>query len=357
MSLSFDPGALRLILALLVVASHLSDLEVGRPAVFVFFLLSGYWVARMYDQRYRPGGGVGVFWLSRWLRLWLTFAAVALLALAARALVPGARPPAAAELWSLGLLGIASHHRDPVGTAWSLDIELQFYLLLPLLLPLLAGARTPGRRTALAAAALALTAAGWVLQQALGLVTVLAFLPPFLAGMAIWLRQDAGARTPSGRAAALSVAAFLGIGLAVVALPELRPLMLRSVPGPIHEDLFGLGWTLALLPFLAWNLAQPGRGLDRHLGNISFPLYIVHWPVIALLRPWLTALPEHPVAGRLALLAAVALVTLAAYLAIDRPAERLRAAVISRLNRPRPAAEDPAAIRFSSEPPAGPVRA
>lgn len=78
---------------------------------------------------------------------------------------------------------------------------------------------------------------------------------------------------------------------------------------------------------------------------------------ISLLRPWLTALPEHPVAGRLALLAAVALVTLAAYLAIDRPAERLRAAVISRLNRPRPAAEDPAAIRFSSEPPAGPVRA
>ena len=48
---TFGPGLLRLTLALFVVVSHLTRYEIGRPAVFVFFMLSGYWVMKMYAEK------------------------------------------------------------------------------------------------------------------------------------------------------------------------------------------------------------------------------------------------------------------------------------------------------------------
>ena len=57
---SFGPGQFRVILAILLVFSHMSYVEIGRPAVFVFFMLSGYWVLRMYEEKCRPAASVGV---------------------------------------------------------------------------------------------------------------------------------------------------------------------------------------------------------------------------------------------------------------------------------------------------------
>ena len=53
------PGFFRLFLAAAVVVSHLSNLEIGRPAVFAFFALSGFWVMRMYDEKYAASGDAG----------------------------------------------------------------------------------------------------------------------------------------------------------------------------------------------------------------------------------------------------------------------------------------------------------
>ena len=36
------PGSLRLLLALAVVGSHVSEIGAGRPAVMIFFIISGY---------------------------------------------------------------------------------------------------------------------------------------------------------------------------------------------------------------------------------------------------------------------------------------------------------------------------
>ena len=49
---SFGPGAFRFFLASLVVVQHVSRLSLGHPAVLLFFMLSGYWVSRMYAERY-----------------------------------------------------------------------------------------------------------------------------------------------------------------------------------------------------------------------------------------------------------------------------------------------------------------
>lgn len=51
---NFGPGQFRIFLAALVVLSHLSSLGIGRPAVFTFFMLSGYWVLRMYEENIAP---------------------------------------------------------------------------------------------------------------------------------------------------------------------------------------------------------------------------------------------------------------------------------------------------------------
>src|SRR5688572_29757476 len=48
-----DPGAFRLFLAMLVFVHHFSGLGLGTYAVLVFFVLSGFWLERMWGERYK----------------------------------------------------------------------------------------------------------------------------------------------------------------------------------------------------------------------------------------------------------------------------------------------------------------
>ena len=85
----------------------------------------------------------------------------------------------------LPLIGIATSGRDPVGVSWSLDIELQFYLIVPLVVLGLAG-RLPLRLFVIAG--LVMTAVGLVASGcsiASGQPHLL-YLPAFLAGALIW---------------------------------------------------------------------------------------------------------------------------------------------------------------------------
>jgi len=59
------PGALRLVLALVVVCSHYGWLRTPLDGASVagFFLLSGYWVTKLWDKRYsRLAHPVAVFY-------------------------------------------------------------------------------------------------------------------------------------------------------------------------------------------------------------------------------------------------------------------------------------------------------
>ena len=47
-----QPGIFRLFLAILVLVNHSSRFDLGDWAVYTFFILSGYWIYRMWEEKY-----------------------------------------------------------------------------------------------------------------------------------------------------------------------------------------------------------------------------------------------------------------------------------------------------------------
>lgn len=332
------PGAFRLLLASLVVVAHLSRYEVGLAAVMCFFTLSGYWVMAMYDRKCRPEG-VGVFYLSRAMRIWLPFAVAAVVGAIAHAMRGAELTPL--HLASFGLLGIASHRADLTGVAWSLDIELQFYLLVPLIwIVASTGSWQRGGRGALIvlAGSLSLWAVGAALERALDVSTVLTYAPSFAAGVLIW---KARAKV-TGRLALLSVLLFLAAGGMVLAVEGTRFLLVREGAWGEFRVPFATAWALLLLPFIAWNVAQRSGPIDRHLGSLSFSLYIVHLPVIHIAQGlWFPDAFGRP--EKLVTVAVVALASVAFYVVVDRTSEAMRAGAVAAAVRRRHARRYPVA--------------
>lgn len=297
------PGLFRAVLALAVVASHVSALEIGRLAVLMFFFLSGFWVTRLWETRYAPDR-LAAFYGSRWFRIWPLY----ILCAAGAALAAGQ----ALRPVDFSLLGIASSDRDPLYVAWSLDIELQFYLLLPALAWLLSRNGKVAATMVLAAA----TAAGWLAFWHFGIVTVAQYIPAFALGMITYL----GKWQPSRRMAHLSLAAFLAFTVATHLIPYTSTFLVKDVPDPFHRDIFSFFWMLPILPYIAHSLTLPSGGVDRKLGDLSYPIYLVHAPIVmGLQQAFGVSTPIKVLAIGLSLAVAVAV-----YFLADRPFDAMR---------------------------------
>ncbi|WP_330114385.1 acyltransferase family protein [Pseudomonas sp. JS3066] len=183
-----------------------------------------------------------------------------------------------------------SAHELPLLHTWSLAVEMQFYLLLPLVLLM------PRRlnRFLLPGIALALTAyVGYQLndnanRQAV-YFSLLARIPEFLVGATLALWKPAGFSSPR-LVPALALAGLL--------------LVLTSV-SLIDESRGFPGW-IALLPCLgAVMMMAARRGPVTVLlsaapmvwiGGLSYSLYLWHWPVLAAIRYYTgqyELTPEH----------------------------------------------------------------
>ena len=108
----------------------------GRITVFIFFIISGYLIGYGFEHgRYRFDRlGIAHFWRNRFLRVYPLFFTVTVVG----ALVASARghAPAVSLEWVATQLLMAQwwHNYDPIGVFWTLGIEMQFYLIAPLLL-------------------------------------------------------------------------------------------------------------------------------------------------------------------------------------------------------------------------------
>ncbi|MFE7811851.1 acyltransferase family protein [Streptomyces sp. NPDC057433] len=337
---------LRAVAVVLVIVYHVEPGAVpgGAVAVDVFFTLSGFVITRLLLAEYARTGRIGLrsFYRRRWLRL----GPALLVVCAVTALLSVAFPlPLFDGAWTAAVLAAASvvnlvRAGEPgpysdltaaLSHTWSLGVEEQFYLVWPLLLLVLL--RRTGARTVL----------GWV--------AVLCVLP-VLWRTVLWDPTAAHRiyNGPDTRVDQLLVGALLALVLARLRADDPRLALLRRWAGrlcwPALALLGLIAWQVPITGASAWNpvwytigflaaavltagvvaamelcpRSWPSRLLSvsapAWVGrNLSYGMYLWHYPVIRLLHDLGVEGGRLLPAGFAVTVAAA----LASYLLVERP--------------------------------------
>lgn len=382
-------GVLRLFLALFVVYAHCGS-PFGRVgvsaenAVQIFYMISGFYMTLVLRGKYAAPGfsGVRTFWSNRLLRIFPAYLVVAgvtlLLCLFGETLFSWVPPPAlyywawrdagllqAAQVFWLAftqatMVGLSSFNfftltdtgaivpsagvsADQheiwrlllVPQAWSLSVELYFYMLAPFLV-------TRGVRV-LVGAALASFALRVGLWWSAGLNDdpwSYRFFPSelmffMLGAIACHAYGERTAQGEGGRSAWKKHPWGLHAALAVMVVAAVWVGRLDRPFGPGH--LIAPLVTACAFLALPWLFAATRtRRLDRLLGELSYPVYICHVLVI-----WIVGSGGFAVGrGRFFLvIALVLLVAATLYRWVDEPIDRLRHARLQARLRARGAAD------------------
>jgi peptidoglycan/LPS O-acetylase OafA/YrhL len=319
------PGLFRLLLATIVVVQHFSRVTLGTMAVYVFFALSGYWVSRMWNRKYvNCPFPYASFVASRFGRLLPTFLLVSALTFGGHWLASDLMEMNLRSiLSSVWLLGYAS---IPGGgyviPAWSLDIEMQFYLVAPLVLRAIALRRQ--RSTLL----LLVASAGSLLFLGSHRATIFSNLLPYTTFFSIGIATSSFDWHPERRFATASIAATALSIMVLTIAPSLRGIILvgaHATPlarfnGPMCAVVAMIG-----APFAMSTVWRHSPAWDRAAGELSYVLYLVHWPFVwSVDRYW----GGLSVRDRLPVVAAALALTFAMSFLIwryfDRPINRWR---------------------------------
>src|SRR5919108_4043157 len=308
-------------------------LREGRFGVMVFFALSGFILALPFVSA-RLGGGRPVslraYFLRRVTRIeppyLVALVLVTVLALTIDAWGPpsgvGARFAAGVWYGHTFVYGVPNLLNPPF---WTLEIEVQFYVLMPVLaLVCFRGDRARRRRAAIAAAAVAVTLVQATIGARLGPGHPLGILPSYLQWFLIgFLVADAfvvdwrGVPHPSRAWDVVSLVGWPAFFFLAANEDALTYVVLPWVLLPLFVAVFRGRWT--------------GRALGNRwvttIGGMTYSIYLVHTPVIDLLGRQTSRLFDTYTTGTVlaqaALLAPVVLAAgLAFFVAIERPCMR-----------------------------------
>lgn len=312
------PGAFRLWLALVVVIHHATRIEIGKAPVLVFFALSGFWVHKVWLSRYAQTQGPWLtFIVSRWWRIVPVMVLATGMSLTVMAALgdPAVRVllemPLRQLFSTLFLLGYAEMPVRPVGPAWSLDIEMQFYLLAPALVILVR------RSSALIALGLAyaLHVAGMAFYPG---VVLTSFLPFFVVGM-VAAQHDWRVPVPLANGA-LAAAVTLTIA---IQLSPWQPLLLGE--NAAWWPSLNLLLAALALPQALVSVTSRGGKHDSVCADQSYIVYMLHWPAILVWRGVEPVTTFQSGALFVVLCLAVALLSWLTRWLLDRPLNHARA--------------------------------
>jgi peptidoglycan/LPS O-acetylase OafA/YrhL len=313
-------GAYRLVLAVLVAVSHMGKtfmgLNPGVIAVISFLIISGFVMTSLIERNYKAPGKVGLFYLDRALRLYPQFLFYFAVSCAViYFLLPGT--PQAAELTlrniaaSLTIVPLGFYMFGAAGSwilppAWSLGLEMCFYLVIPFLIIY----RARGVAFALSVVVFMAACLGFINTDLYGYRLLPGVLFTFLCGSYLYKARPKGLAIAAGTAlsAALMFAAIMAGWI------ERRPFNAEVTLG------IALGvpavYLLTKLKF---------HRIDEFLGNISYGVFLNHFVVMYFLHAiWSVAYDGAIVATVLAL---SLLLSGVSYYCVERPALKLRHAL------------------------------
>lgn len=310
-------GAFRLLLAVLVAVSHMgktvAGFNPGVVAVISFLIISGFVMTSLIERNYGTPGKIGLFYVDRALRLYPQFLFYFVLSCTViHFLLPGT--PQAAELTlttiasSVLMLPLGFYMFGVAGTeivppAWSLGLEMCFYLVIPFLLIF----KLRGAAFVLSVGVFILACLGYLNTDIYGYRLLPGVLFIFLCGSYLYRPQAKGLAIATGTAV---LAGLLFVAI-MAGLIERRPFNAEV----------SLGIALGI-PVVYLLTRSKYHRVDEFLGNISYGVFLNHFVVMYFLRGfWPVAYDAHIVVAVLVLAFALSGVS---YYCVERPALKLR---------------------------------
>lgn len=331
-----SPGILRLLLAIVVVLHHtLGFFAFGSVAVYLFFSLSGYWIARLWDEKYsKMDCGVINFYLSRWLRLLPVFLCVISIYIAISCYYPKALSSnvdsmVSDPIWwikNLSIAGITSHDLL-IGPAWSLAVEMQFYFVFPLIAVL------SKKRSIIWVSLFFLSFAFGIVKFIFGTpavsCNVFIFLPYFIAGIFYYKRSF------FSKLVMIRLVLFYTVATCVIFCIPSTKCILSNYPGKPHfmvevQNLWFFLSTFLLVPFALSSVATKSSRLDRSLGDLAYPLYLFHCIPVYLYYYFRDQIEMPKIFQLVVCWILCFLGSLLIYIFVDRPFEFLRRQLVKK---------------------------
>ncbi len=281
-------GLLRLLLASLVAISHMGidfkGWNVGVGSVVIFYMLAGHVVAKLWARRPhdRLLPSLGWFYKDRALRIFPLYLCALLVSGSLWAMGTQShflsKTPGFAQ-WVSNLTIIPLNYYMWTGIdrfmlippAWSLGVELQFYLLLPLLmlLPWLGILAAAG-----SVVVFALAQYEYLNIDIYGYRLLFGVLFIFLSGVAIEKRSRLGN--------------LALVALWIALLTYVVVLQMKGIRRPFDHEV-AVGYLIGL-PLTIWlsGFRFTGRlnTLQRHAGTLSYGVFVFHFSMIWLLEPY-----------------------------------------------------------------------
>lgn len=313
-------------LALLVLASHafslwpevgsVSHLSLGNVGVFLFFVLSGFVITEALEEFYSKR--IGNFLLNRFFKIYPPYWVALALAITVDVLTGDIHPSLHTMTgWSGNILlfgqylGVTNYSQ--ISITWAVVVEIQFYLAMAVCFVLIRKVRKDLVLIAFSLVGLFGYLVVHFTDTRLRIFGTLEFAPYFILGAWLYyLRMESNKK--------------LSLLLVVLSAASAMHAFITYVSRGSQTNTVGAVMlfvaVFSIFIYLLWITTDwMNIALDKHLGNATYFLYLIHMPVVTLFERWEMA--SGLMAFILAVLTSI-LLSFVLYRVIEMPIQRLR---------------------------------